>query len=115
VLLEKLDLTPEEFAARTGWELKPEGACQKDMCVPLARNVRRADGTVDVETFAAEMGMPLVGDARFSVWALGPRAGGRVIDDDQVPDVVLEGFDGDRYDLAALRGRKVLLLAWASW
>jgi hypothetical protein len=115
VLLETLDLTPEDFAARTGWELKPEGACQKDVCVPLARDVHRSDGTVDVESFAAEMDMPLVGDAGFSLWALGPRAGGRVIDDDNVPDVVLEGFDGNRFDLASLRGRKVLLLAWASW
>jgi len=115
VLLEKLDLTPQEFATRTGWELRPEGACQKDVCVPLRQDVRRADGTIDVETFAAEMSMPLVSDAGYSLWALGPRAGGKVIEDDQVPDVVLEGFDGHRYDLANLRGRKTLLLAWASW
>ena len=27
----------------------------------------------------------------------------------------LEGFDGESFDMASLRGRKVLLLAWASW
>jgi hypothetical protein len=95
--------------------LKPEGACQKDVCVPLVRAVERGDGTVDVEAFAAEMGMPLVGDAKFSVWVLGPRAGGRVLEDVHAPDVMLDGFDGNRYDLASLGGRKVLLLAWASW
>jgi hypothetical protein len=115
VLLPKLDPTPEEFTASAGWELTPQGACQKDICVPLRRDVRRADGTIDVETFAAEMSMPLVSDEKYSLWALGPRAGGKVIEDDQVPDVVLEGFDGHRYDLANLRGRKTLLLAWASW
>jgi hypothetical protein len=115
VLLRKLDLTPEEFTTSTGWELTPQGACQKDVCVPLRADVRRADGNIDVETFAAEMSMPLVNDTKYSLWALGPRAGGRVIEDDQVPDVVLEGFDGHRFDLASLRGRKVLLLAWASW
>jgi hypothetical protein len=115
VLLEKLHLTPEELTASIGWELTPEGACQKDICVPLRRNVRRPDGTIDVETFAAEMSMPLVSDSKYPLWALGPWAGGRVIEDDQVPDVVLDTFDGDRYDLASLRGRKTLLLAWASW
>jgi hypothetical protein len=115
VLLPKLDLTSEEFTASTGWELTPQGACQKDICVPLRRDVHRPDGNIDVETFAAEMSMPLVSDTKYSLWALGPRAGGRVIDDDQVPDVVLESFDGLRYDLASLRGRKALLLAWASW
>ncbi len=115
MLLETLDLTPEEFAARTGWELKPEGACKKDICVPLTRDVTRPDGTIDVEAFATEMGMPLVGDDAFSIWALGARAGGRVIDDSMAPDIVLEGFDGQTFDLASLHGSKVLLLAWASW
>jgi hypothetical protein len=115
VLLDTLDLIPEQFAARTGWELKPEGACKGNLCVPLAGDVQRSDGTIDVEAFAGEMGMALVGDARFSVWALGPRASGRVIDDTRMPDMVLEGFDGEAFDMASLRGRKVLLLAWASW
>ena len=115
VLLDKLLLSPEELAARTGWELKPQGACKNDICVPLARDVRRSDGTIDVEAFAAEMDMPLVGDAQFSRWALGPRAGGRVIDEDKAPDLVFEEFDGLPFDLASLRGRKVVLLAWASW
>jgi hypothetical protein len=28
---------------------------------------------------------------------------------------VLPDFDGKPFDVASLRGRKVLLLAWASW
>ena len=28
---------------------------------------------------------------------------------------VLPDFDGNPFDVAGLRGRKVLLLAWASW
>ena len=73
MLLDTLDLTPEEFALRTGWELKPEGACKGDVCVPLPGDVRRSDGTVDLEAFADTMGMALVGDRRFSLWALGPQ------------------------------------------
>jgi hypothetical protein len=110
-----LEFTPAEFFERTGWEFKPEGACKGDVCVPLSRPVARPDGTVDVETFAADMGMPLVADLTYSVQALGPRAGGHVLQSEVAPDLTLEGFDGKAFELASLRGRKVLLLAWASW
>jgi hypothetical protein len=32
-----------------------------------------------------------------------------------MPELVLRDFDGDAFDLASLRGRKVVLIAWASW
>ena len=37
MVLEQLQLTPDQFEAATGWEIKPEGACQDDVCVPLRR------------------------------------------------------------------------------
>jgi len=38
-----------------------------------------------------------------------------VLDDAVLPEIVLADFEGGSFDLAGLRGRKVLLLAWASW
>jgi peroxiredoxin len=38
-----------------------------------------------------------------------------VLDGTEMPDLVLEDFDGGAFDFATLRGRKVVLLAWASW
>jgi hypothetical protein len=32
-----------------------------------------------------------------------------------MPDLVLQDFDGERFDMASRRGRKVILIAWASW
>jgi peroxiredoxin len=32
-----------------------------------------------------------------------------------MPDLALADFDGNTYDLASARGRKVVLVAWASW
>ena len=29
------DVAAEDFAAGTGWEIKPEGACKGEICVPL--------------------------------------------------------------------------------
>ena len=115
MLLDQLSLRPDELRAATGWEIKPEGACKDDVCVPLTGVGPVPDGTIDVTAFAERMGMPLVADDRHEIWALGPRAGGNVLTSVDLPDLVFSDFDGGTFDVASLRGRKVLLLAWASW
>ena len=72
MLLNTLSLEPADFTERTGWELKPEGACQGEVCVPLPESISREDGTIDVGAFAAQMAMPVASDARHGLWALGP-------------------------------------------
>lgn len=59
--------------------------------------------------------MPLVRDERHGLWCLRPRAGGRALQDARMPGLVLPDVDGRTFDVASLRGLKVLLLAWASW
>ena len=116
MVLDHLDLTAEEFGQATGWTLEPEGACQGDVCVPLPPLDADADGRFDVTVVADRLGMPIAHDAAHGLWALGPRSGDRrVLDNARMPDVVLEDFDGNPFDLASLRGRKVVLVAWSSW
>jgi hypothetical protein len=115
VLLDRLDLTPEDIRRITGWDIKAEGACKGELCVPMPDLETRPDGTVDVRVFAKHMAMPLVTDDKHGVSALGPEGGGRVLDDVALPEIVLPDFGGKAFDVASLRGRKVLLLAWASW
>jgi hypothetical protein len=115
VLLDRLDLTSDDIRQRTGWEIKAEGACKGEVCVPLRGLEVRADGTIDMRLFAEQMAMPLVTDDTYDVSALGPRAAGRVLDGVAMPALSLPDFDGGTFDLASLRGRKVVLVAWASW
>src|SRR5215471_6383881 len=115
MLIDTLAIVPDELLAATGWEIKPEGACKGDVCVPLAGVDVADDGTIDAREFAARMGMPLVGDEQHGIWALGPRAGGSCLDSAALPSIVLDDFDGRSFDVASLRGRKVFLVAWASW
>jgi hypothetical protein len=36
MILERLDEPPADLELRTGWAIKPEGACRDETCVPLA-------------------------------------------------------------------------------
>lgn len=113
MLLTSLEADRDEITAATGWDFRPEGACKGDVCVPLP------DGTVDgstvhVDRLAAAMGLPLVGAPELGMWALGPEAG-RALTTAEAPDLRLPDLEGVEHSLASLRGRKVILTAWASW
>lgn len=114
MLLTSLDLTADEFEAATGWAAKPEGMCKGDVCVP-APGARTDEGRLDVEAVAAKLGMALVADAGSGVWALGPESGGRALTTAEAPMLELPDVDGNPFKLSSLQGRKVLLVAWASW
>jgi hypothetical protein len=114
--LDRLDLTADEFEQLTGWAIKPEGACKEAVCVPLPPLEPDGEGRVDVTVVAERLGMPVAHDDAHGLWALGPRSGDRrVLDSARMPDLVLPDFDGNAFDLASCRGRKVVLVAWASW
>jgi hypothetical protein len=116
MVLDRLQLTADEFELATDWEIKPEGACQDEVCVPLPPLERDADGRIDVAVVAERLGMPVAHDDPHGLWALGPRSGDRrVLESARMPELVLHDFDGDAFDVANLRGRKVVLIAWASW
>jgi len=38
MILEEMLVDADAFSARTGWEIKPEGACKGEVCVPLDRS-----------------------------------------------------------------------------
>jgi hypothetical protein len=109
MILDALETTPEAFAAGTGWDIKPEGACKGDVCVPLP------DGFSVVHA-ADRLGMAVVADDDVRLWALGPEAiGGRALATTQAPELVLPDVDGNEFSLSTLRGQKVVLVSWAPY
>lgn len=107
--------TVHEFERGTGWAVKPEGACQGEICVPLPGGALGADGTVDVELVAERLGMPLVREGE--VTSVGPAvlSQGKVLETAVAPDFELPTLDGDLFRLSSLRGQKVVLVAWAPY
>ena len=114
MILDTLDVDPGTVAAHAGWKLEPEGACKGDVCVPLPTD---GDDDLDVATLAARLGMPLLHDEDNGVWSLGPASvTGKALETAEVPaDFALPDLDGNPFALSSLHGRKVLLVAWASW
>lgn len=99
------------FEREMGWELKPEGACRGDVCIPLPAPLT---SEVDLREVSTRLGMPLVHDAEAGLWALGP-AQGPVLEGPLAPDFSLPEWRGGEVSLSSLRGKKVLILAWAPW
>ena len=113
MLLRSLHISKSEFEAGTGWTLKPEGACQGPVCIPLSRP---AGDTIDVAHVAHDMGMSLVAAEEHSLWALGPATvGSRALASAEAPDLRLPDLDGNMFSLSSLRGQKVMLYAWAPY
>jgi hypothetical protein len=115
VLLRSDLVDPHTFEDGTGWAVKPEGACKGDLCVPLPDEVRR-DGQLDVTVLAGRLGMPVERDERHDLIALGPSTvAGRALETAEAPELELPDLDGNPFRLSSLHGKKVLLVAWASW
>jgi hypothetical protein len=112
VILETLRVEKRQFEERTGWSLKPEGACKGNVCVPMPEV---AGELLDVRDMAERLNMPLVRHENGGLWCLGPEAMGRALTTAQAMELVLPDAEGKEFRLSSLRGEKVALVAWASW
>ncbi len=106
-------LTADEVLRLTGWEVKPEGLCKGEVCLPFASTGQE----VEVAALADRLDAALVHDPEQSVWAMGPAAPGDrpFLADAEFPDLTLPDLDGQPFSFSSLRGRKVVMVAWASW
>ncbi len=110
MLTDTLDIDAATFEAGTGWEIKPEGACKGEVCVPLGGS------DFDAAAAADRLGMAVVRDDERGMLAIGPESlGGRALTTAQAPDAVLEDLDGNTVRLSEFRGQKIVLVAWAPY
>lgn len=111
-------LQPDHVRRALGWELKPEGLCQGSVCVPVrdAADLANADG-IDLAALARVLGRPLALDLDERVAYLGASAAerGAQLATLQAPEFTLPDLSGRLHSLSDYRGKKVLLIAYASW
>jgi hypothetical protein len=114
MILKSLEVDAKAFEVRTGWTLKPEGACKGDICVPFPQDPAQR-GKLDARTIAERLGMPLIHDADAQVWCLGPEVRGHALTSAKAPELELPDWAGKEFRLSSLRGQKVLIVTWSSW
>jgi hypothetical protein len=113
-----LQLSPEALKAALGWELGPEGLCAQAACIPVPPGSSLMTGErVDLGGLAAILERPLALDLAERAGYLGvsARQRGEALVSLQAPDFALPDLDGRLHSLASHRGKKVLLVAYASW
>jgi hypothetical protein len=121
---DELWLSLSELTAVSGWELKPEGVCKDEICVPVPAARRGAllrsepsGESFNLAEFSRMIEQPVAHDEANSVWYFGPaswewktRMSSR-----EAPDFALPDLSGHNHSLSDLRGKKLFLLFWASW
>ena len=114
----RLSLSAEALRDALGWELHDGTLCNDAMCVPLPAGSRLgAGGVFDLGEVAAALDRPLALDADARAAYLGASAGERAqtLGSLLAPDFTLPDLAGRPHTLSSYRGKKVLLIAWASW
>jgi len=99
-----------------GFELKPQGACRADVCIPVPRTMSRGN-TFNLTAFSQRVGQRVVADSPSRVWSFAeiPVVRGAYLESRMAPDVSIPDRKGKAVRLSQFRGKKVLLVTWASW
>jgi hypothetical protein len=117
-------VTLADLKRATRFELKPQGVCRDEFCYPLPKARRSAflskQGSItwfNLSEFARVLRQPIAYDAEQAAWYFGP------MNEEQngytqsliAPDFRLPDVNGKQHSLSDFRGKKVLLVTWASW
>lgn len=113
-------IDPADLHRINGFELKPQGACYEDMCIPLNDELlTEHDGAqwFNLTAFADLLGQPYVADTDHQVWSFAeiPAKRESMMVDAMAPDLEITDRQGNVLNLADLKGKKALIVTWSSW
>lgn len=96
------------------FELKPEGACRADLCIPVSKDLTRGN-LFNLSGFARKIGEASVNEG--GVWSFGeiPVLRGAFLESRVAPDFAVPDRKGKIVHLSDFRDKKVLVVTWASW
>ncbi len=119
---ENLWVPAQQVEAITGFELKPQGLCAGDTCIPIPSDatwVLQHDGAsyFNVTRFAQKVDQVFAVDAEQNTWSFTPvpRVQTSPLLAGEAPDFALPDRNGKLVRLSDFKGKKVLVLTWASW
>jgi len=117
-------VVPEVLPLVNGFELKPEGACLDELCVPVLQDrdseilvIRSEQKWFNVTELARRLGQPFIVNHEHHVWSFGdfPVTRQSFLSSALAPDFGLPDRKGNLVRLSDFSGKKVLIVTWASW
>lgn len=115
---------PEDLPRINDFILKPEGACLEELCVPVRQDrdsemfvARAGQGWFNVTALARRLQQAYATDVDHAVWSFGniPVTRQAFLQSAKAPDFSLPNREGKLVRLSDFRGKKVLVITWASW
>jgi hypothetical protein len=117
-------VTMKDLARATRFVVKPQGICRDELCFPIPK-AKKADfiskkGRVtlfNMSEFARLLKQPVATDEQNGVWYFGARPDDQnaYLESLEAPNFTLPDAKGRMRSLSDFRGKKVLLVTWASW
>ena len=117
-------ITLADLKAATGFVNKPQGVCREELCFPLPKKQRAAylqpQGKTtwfNLTEFARLLKQPVARDAELGTWYFGQRSEvqNSFTQNFKAPNFTLPDKNGKLHSLSDFRGKKVLIVTWASW
>lgn len=117
-------ITVAELTRATGFVVKPQGVCRKELCFPLPKDRKSEfifkagkEQWFNLTAFARMLHQPVAHDDALNIWYFGPRpeVQNNYLGSFQAPNFTLPDMNGKPHYLSDFRGKKVLIVTWASW
>jgi hypothetical protein len=117
---DRLLIKAEDLTRINGFELKQEGACYADICIPITKGMlveQNGNQWFDLTAFADLIGQPYVADSEARVWSFAeiPAKRENMMIDAMAPDFEVKDRQGKVVRMADLKGKKALIVTWSSW
>lgn len=112
-----------DLTKATGFELKPSGACypKLDICIPLFEkgliHKTTTGSWLNMSKLSKALELTCIASDDKKAWSLGviPQVRQLLLDTGKAPDFEIEDIYGNNICLSDFKGKKVLIVTWATW
>jgi hypothetical protein len=111
-------VTPEDLETVLGWQVKPEGLCKNDACIPIGNSINFGEGDyLNLEEAATLVGHPSLSAPEVGMITIGQAhdVRSKALKDRVAPNFTLSDISGVDRSMSDWTGKKRLLVAFSSW
>ena len=117
-------VTMKDLTRATRFVVKPQGICRAELCFPIPKG-KKAEFVAkkssvewfNLSAFARLVKQAVARDEKNGVWYFGKRDDerGTYLASLEAPNFTLPDMSGHTHSLSDYRGKKVMIITWASW